>query len=114
MDSPSRHFEISRAKEKTILSQTFFQQEEVTQIAQKILGKFLFTSFNKIITGGIITETEAYKGREDKACHAYQGRPTKRIAFTFGPEEWPMFIFAMLFITSLISSITTKEHLMLS
>lgn len=35
------------------------------------------------MTGGIITETEAYKGAEDKACHAYQNRRTKRTEVMF-------------------------------
>ena len=33
---------------------------------------------NNQITGGIIIETEAYKGAEDRACHAYNYRKTKR------------------------------------
>ncbi|WP_339044515.1 DNA-3-methyladenine glycosylase [Cardinium endosymbiont of Tipula unca] len=48
------------------------------QIARELIGKVLFTKINQQVTGGIITETEAYKGVEDKACHAYNYRRTKR------------------------------------
>jgi len=36
-----------------------------------------------VLTGGIITETEAYDGVVDKACHAYGGRNTNRTATMF-------------------------------
>src|SRR6185503_19523721 len=43
------------------------------------LGKYLFTNLNgEGVTGGIITETEAYMGPADKASHAYNNRRTKR------------------------------------
>ena len=43
-----------------------------------LLGKHLFTSLEGQLTGGIIIETEAYKGAEDKASHAYQGFEVQR------------------------------------
>lgn len=57
---------------------SFYQREDVVQIARELLGKLLLTQINNQITGGIITETEAYKGAEDRACHAYNYRRTKR------------------------------------
>ena len=57
---------------------SFYQREDVVQIARDLLGKLLLTQMNNQITGGIITETEAYKGAEDRACHAYNYRKTKR------------------------------------
>jgi len=60
------------------LTETFYQDSDVVQISQKLLGKFLMTYINGHITGGIITETEAYAGTGDKASHAYGGRRTKR------------------------------------
>lgn len=83
MDSLARRLEKAKVQKKEVLLQTYFQKEDVTQIAQEILGKFLFTEFQGLLTGGIITETEAYKGAEDKACHAYQNRRTKRTEVMF-------------------------------
>lgn len=60
------------------LNQTFFTRSSVTQIAKDLLGKVIYTNFDGILTGGIITETEAYEGITDKASHAYNDRRTKR------------------------------------
>ena len=57
---------------------SFYQSKDVVKIASDLLGKCLFTRINNQVTGGIITETEAYKGAEDRACHAYNYRRTKR------------------------------------
>lgn len=56
----------------------FYRRTNTVTVAQQLLGKVLFSSFNGKITGGIITETEAYVGTTDKACHAYGGRFTER------------------------------------
>lgn len=51
--------------------------------SQGLLGKMLLTEFDGIVTGGPIIETEAYWGVEDRACHAYGGRRTKRTEVMF-------------------------------
>ncbi len=56
----------------------YYQHSEVTEIAQDLLGKILYSSADGIVTAGKIVETEAYNGRTDKACHAHLGRRTKR------------------------------------
>jgi len=60
------------------LTKDFFLNDSVTNVAQELLGKVLFTNINGNISSGIIVETEAYCGRDDKACHAYNGKITKR------------------------------------
>lgn len=57
---------------------SFYLDDDVVSIAKNLLGKMLFSYQKGTLTGGIITETEAYKGIHDKACHAYGGRRTKR------------------------------------
>lgn len=61
----------------------FYQQEDVVSVAKQLLGKLLFTCVDGKLTGGIITETEAYDGVVDKACHAYGGKNTNRTATMF-------------------------------
>lgn len=56
---------------------------DVTDIARDLLGKILFTRQNGWITGGLITETEAYDGPWDKASHAYGNRRTARTEIMF-------------------------------
>ena len=59
------------------LDTNFFKQDAVT-VAQKLLGKHLVRVFDDGTVGRyIITETEAYMGEDDLACHASKGR-TKR------------------------------------
>lgn len=60
------------------LPQSYYLGDDVESIARSLLGKFLFTRIDSEITGGIITETEAYKGISDKASHAFGGKRTKR------------------------------------
>ncbi|MEJ7557769.1 MAG: DNA-3-methyladenine glycosylase [Pedobacter sp.] len=60
------------------LPYSYFQTLDVNAVAIDLIGKYLFTSIDGVITGGIIVETEAYKGNEDKASHAYGGRLTNR------------------------------------
>jgi len=62
------------------LPASFYQNEDVVEVAKQLLGKKLFTNVDGKLTGGIITETEAYDGVVDKACHAYGGRNTRRTA----------------------------------
>lgn len=62
------------------LPTSFYQNENVVEVAKQLLGKMLFTHIDGNLTGGIITETEAYDGVIDKACHAYGGRNTNRTA----------------------------------
>lgn len=61
-----------------MLPLSFYQQDDVLTISQQLLGKFLYTRIGNILTGGMIVETEAYRGPEDKASHAYGLRRTNR------------------------------------
>lgn len=63
---------------KKKLPQSYYQSEDVESIAKSLIGKLLYSSIDGILTGGIITETEAYKGIEDKASHSYGGKRTNR------------------------------------
>lgn len=66
------------------LSRSFYEGNDVLQIAKQLLGKILVTQFNNIYTAGRIVETEAYAGEIDKASHAYGGRRTNRTEVMFG------------------------------
>nr|WP_121273031.1 DNA-3-methyladenine glycosylase [Pedobacter schmidteae] len=64
---------------------SFYQEADVNALAIKLLGKQLFTFVDGKLTGGTIVETEAYKGVEDKASHAYGGRFTDRTKVMYEP-----------------------------
>lgn len=57
---------------------SFYQRENVVEIAKELLGKLLVTKWKGVITQGRIVEVEAYNGIIDKASHAYGGRKTAR------------------------------------
>lgn len=58
---------------------SFYHQDDVVDVARQLIGKVLCTRIEGApLTSGIITETEAYCGRRDKACHANGGIRTNR------------------------------------
>ena len=60
------------------LPSEFYTRSDVVQIAKELLGKELCTYVNGTLCVGRITETEAYCGANDKACHAFGGRRSQR------------------------------------
>jgi DNA-3-methyladenine glycosylase len=56
----------------------FYTRNDVLSITRNLLGKYLFTCIDGVITGGYIVEAEAYNGIIDKASHAYGNRQTNR------------------------------------
>lgn len=67
-----------------MLPQSFFLGNTV-EIARDIVGKYLIRRYGGITLAARITETEAYIGRMDKACHAYNYRKTERTKTLFAP-----------------------------
>ncbi len=59
------------------LKRDFFVNDAVT-VAKNLLGKYLVYTQNDIRLSGIIVETEAYIGIEDKASHGFGGKITER------------------------------------
>jgi len=66
------------------LKRKFFNRS-ADAVARELLGKVLVRKFPDGSTKkGVIIETEAYMGVEDKAAHSYGGRRTKRTEVMFG------------------------------
>ena len=84
------------------LTRNFFEQPTLT-VAQQLLGKTLVFKEHT----GIITETEAYIGQDDPACHAARGI-TPRTKPMFGPAgySYVYFIYGMYFCLNIV---TEKE-----
>ena len=84
------------------LDTDYFSQPTL-DVAKDLLGKEL--TFNDY--KGLITETEAYIGRDDPASHAYRGQ-TPRTAVMFGPPgvSYVYFIYGMYFCLNIV---TEKE-----
>ena len=63
---------------KSPLNKSFYIQSDPLSISKLLLGKLIETKINNKITSGIIVETEAYLGFNDKASHSYQNKKTER------------------------------------
>jgi DNA-3-methyladenine glycosylase len=62
----------------------YYLNPDVEFLARDLLGKIIMTNIDGDgVTGGIITETEAYKGETDRASHAFGGRRTARTETMF-------------------------------
>jgi len=62
---------------------SFYLDSNVLHLAKSLIGKYLFTRIDDVVTGGYIIETEAYNGIIDKASHSYGNRITPRTKTMF-------------------------------
>ena len=67
----------ARGDPMTKLTPEFFLRDTV-EVARDLLGRYLVRNIGDETMVCRITETEAYIGAIDKACHAYGGRKTER------------------------------------
>lgn len=67
------------------LTAEFYRRPDPVVIARELLGKYLFTCINGVLTGGRIVETEAYAHINDQACHSHLGRYTARTRVMYEP-----------------------------
>lgn len=93
-----------------LITHEFYMQDDVVYLAKKILGKCLFTRMNDTVTGGIINETEAYAGINDKASHAYNNHRTKRTETMF-MEGGIAYIYLCYGIHHLFNIVTNNENI---
>ena len=87
-----------------ILNKEFFLQDAVS-LALKLLGKTIVRTFDD---GSemhfIITETEAYLGEEDLACHACKGRTRRNeVMFMEGGVLYVYFTYGMHFCANVVT-----------
>ena len=62
-----------------------FYERDTLLVARDLLGKYLVHRVDGVPLCGRITETEAYIGLMDKACHAYGYKRTPRTQTLFSP-----------------------------
>ena len=67
-----------------MLAQEFFEGDTV-EAARALVGKYLVRQYDGVGLAARVTETEAYVGRMDKACHAYNYRKTERTKTLYAP-----------------------------
>jgi DNA-3-methyladenine glycosylase len=90
------------------LHPSFYTRSDVVQIARELLGKVLVSQIDEVQTAGIITETEAYAGIEDKASHAFGGRFTDRTSIMY-EQGGVAYIYLCYGIHSLFNVVTAQK-----
>jgi DNA-3-methyladenine glycosylase len=65
------------------MNPSFYLRTDVVQIARDLIGCHLVTNIDGYYTAGRITETEAYRAPDDRACHAWNNRRTARTEVLF-------------------------------
>ncbi len=101
---------------KYILSRDFYLHEDVLAISQALLGKFLVTHFTgSTLTAGMIVETEAYYGVEDRACHAFNYRRTPRtnIMYALGGVSYVYLCYGLHHLFNIITAGEDVPHAVL-
>lgn len=87
-----------------------YETGDVTGFSRYLIGKVLCSHTESGFTAGIITETEAYCGRNDKACHANNGRRTPRTEVMYGPAGHA-YVYLCYGIHHLLNVVTNREGL---
>jgi len=87
---------------------SFYLGTDVVEISKQLLGKYLFTCIDGLLTGGYIVETEAYNGAVDKASHAYGNRRTNRTEIMFH-EGGIAYIYLCYGIHEMLNVVTSTE-----
>lgn len=86
------------------LNSSFFQRN-VLEVAPELIGKTLVRQFDdKTIFRYKITETEAYSGDGDLACHASKGKtPRTEVMFREGGLVYVYFIYGMYWMLNFVT-----------
>lgn len=88
---------------RRILDEGFFDRDALL-VARDLLGTFLVREIDGAAASLMITETEAYTGPDDLACHASRGR-TKRTDVMFGPPGrfYVYFVYGMHWMLNIVT-----------
>ncbi len=98
------------------LPREFYTRSDVLEVARDLLGKKLVVpNRNGGRVAGIIVETEAYRGPEDKASHAYNGRRTQRTEtmYGIGGTAYVYFVYGMYNQFNVVSNVEDVPHAIL-
>jgi DNA-3-methyladenine glycosylase len=98
------------------LPRDFYTRADVLEVARDLLGKKLVVpGKNGSRVAGIIVETEAYRGPEDRASHAYNGRRTNRTEtmYGIGGTAYVYFVYGMYHQFNVVTNVADTPHAIL-
>lgn len=88
---------------KKRLSQKFYQRDSVI-VAQELLGKVFVRKLNNQLFYLKITETEAYRGKDDQASHTFNGKtPRNSVMFLPGGHLYVYFTYGKHFCANVVT-----------
>lgn len=82
-----------------------FFQRDVLDVSPDLLGKILVRRFDDGVIGRYrITDVEAYRGEEDRACHAWRGRTAHtEILYTEGGHIYVYLIYGIYWLLNIVT-----------
>ena len=98
------------------LPREFYTRTNVLEVARDLLGKKLVVpNRDGSRVAGIIVETEAYRGPEDRASHAYGGRRTNRTEtmYGIGGTAYVYFVYGMYNQFNVVTNVEDNPHAVL-
>ncbi len=97
------------------LTREYYLQEDVVSLAKDLLGKVIYTNIEGSICAGIITETEAYAGVNDRASHAYNNRLTERtkIMYMIGGTAYVYLCYGIHYLFNIVTNRINIPHAVL-
>ncbi|WMN10868.1 DNA-3-methyladenine glycosylase [Marivirga salinae] len=100
---------------KKRLDRSIFHNPDVVELAQLLLGKVICTNIDGFYCEAMITETEAYSGENDKACHAHMGKFTKRTATMYeeGGHAYVYLCYGIHHLFNIVSNVKGKADAIL-
>jgi DNA-3-methyladenine glycosylase len=99
-----------------MLPREFYTRKNVLMIARQLLGKLLVVpTSDGTRVSGVIVETEAYRGPEDRASHAYGGRRTARTEtmYRIGGTAYVYFVYGMYHQFNVVTNLEDIPHAVL-
>ncbi len=98
------------------LPRGFYTRADVLAVARDLLGQILvIPAENGERVSGMIVETEAYRGPEDRASHAYGGRRTRRTETMYraGGTAYVYFVYGMYHQFNVVTNVPDIPHAVL-
>jgi DNA-3-methyladenine glycosylase len=104
------------APRRALLPRAFYTRTDVLAVARDLLGQRLVVPApDGTRVAGIIVETEAYRGPEDRASHAYGGRRTARTEtmYAIGGTAYVFFVYGMHYHFNVVTGPADVPHAVL-
>jgi len=94
---------------------TNFYLNDVLIVAPALLGKIIAIRYpDGTVSRHLITETEAYRGVEDKACHASKGKTIRNeVMFRRGGYVYVYFVYGMYWMLNVVTGVMNEPQAVL-